>query len=49
MACSVSKNSSSTASLRVKQTQKGFQRFCKMELTLLLTKIQTFIKIKEKL
>ena len=33
MACSVSKNSNSTASLRAKQLQPNFQRFCQMELT----------------
>ena len=34
MACSFSKNSNSTASLRVKQLQPSFQRFSQMELTL---------------
>ena len=33
-ACLVSKNSNPTASLRAKQLQQGFQRFCQMELTL---------------
>ena len=31
MACSVSKNSNLTASLRAKQLQPNFQRFCQME------------------
>ena len=33
MACSVSKNSNSTASLRAKQLQPNFPRFCQTELT----------------
>ena len=38
MAYSVGKNSNSTASLRVKQLQLNFQRFCQMELTKIYTK-----------
>ena len=33
MPCSVSQNSNSTASLRAKQLQQSFQRFCEMVLT----------------
>ena len=50
MACSVSKNSNSTASLRAKQLQPNFQRFCQMELTkkFILRKLPKFIKMQKK-
>ena len=50
MACSVGKNSNSTASLRVKQLQLNFQRFCQMELTkkFILRKLPKLIKMQKK-
>ena len=49
MACSVVKNSNSTASLRVKQFQPNFQRFCQMELTkkFILRKLPKLIKMQK--
>ena len=51
MACSVGKNSISTASLIVKQLQLNFQRFCQMELTnkFILRKLPKSIKMQKKL
>ena len=51
MACSVGKNSNSTASLRVKQLQPNFQRFCQMKLTkkFILRKLSKLIKMQKTL
>ena len=51
MVCSVGKNSNSTASLRVKQPQPNFQRFCQMKLTkkFILRKLPKLIKMQKKL
>ena len=50
MGCSVSKNSNSTASLRAKQLQLNFQRFCQMELTkkFIVRKLPKLIKMQKK-
>ena len=50
MACSVSKNSNSTASLRAKQLQPNFTRFCQTELTkkFILRKLPKLIKMQKK-
>ena len=50
MACSVSKNSNSTASLRAKQLQPNFQRFCQMKLTkkFILRKLPRLIKMQKR-
>ena len=51
MACSVSKNNNSTASLRAKQLQPNFPRFCQTELTkiFILRKLPKLIKMQKKL
>ena len=51
MACSVSKNSNSNASLRAEQLQPNFQRFCQTELTkkFMLRKLTKLIKMQNKL
>ena len=51
MACSVSKNSNSTASLRAKQLQPSFPRFCQTELTkkFIRKELPKLIKMKKKL
>ena len=51
MACSVSKNSNSTASLRAKQLHPNFPRFCQTELTkkFILRKLPKLIKMQKKL
>ena len=50
MACSVGKNSNSTASLRAKQLQLIFERFCQMEFTkkFILRKLPKLIKNTKK-
>ena len=53
MACSVSNNSNSTASLRAKQLQSNSPRFCQTELTInkeiFLKKLPKLIKMQKKL
>ena len=51
MASSFGKKNNATASLRVKQLQPNFQRFCQMELTkkFILRKLLKLIKMQKEL
>ena len=51
MACSVSKSSNLTASLRAKKLQPNFPRFCQTKLTnkFILRKLTKLIKMQKKL